>query len=88
MSALRISVPGQPVRIVRDDDPERRLTQRQRDVLAAVRSHRGNRSRAARDLGVTVQSVQFALRAITRRGVRVPRGASRGPDLAPRRRAA
>lgn len=84
MSALRFSVPGRPIVLVRDDDPERHLTQRQREVLAAVRAHRGNRTRAARQLGVTVQSVQFALRAAARHGARIPRGARRGPDLGQR----
>lgn len=87
MSALRIAVPGQPVRLVRDDDPEWLLTQRQREILAVVRSHRGNRTRAAAQLGVTVQSVQAAMRLVARAGVRVPRGARRGPDLGPRRAA-
>lgn len=73
-------------------DPEHQLTRRQREILHAVRAHAGNRSRAARSLGVTVQTVQYAIRAARLAGARVPPapncGAGRGPDLTPRRRAA
>lgn len=83
MSALRVSVPGQPPRLIRDFD-EADLTPRQREVVATVRSVRGNRSRAARLLGCHVVNVQVVLRAAKARGARVPPGARRGPDLSPR----
>lgn len=91
MSALRIAVPGRPIELVRDVDPYEVLTPYQRRTLDLIRAHNGNRSRAARQLGVTVQTVQFTVRRIERRGVSVPpraRHGGRGPDLAPRRRAA
>ncbi len=91
MSALRIARPGRPVELVVDVDPYAGLTPRQRQALELVRAHNGNRSRAARQLGVTVQTVQFLVRAAKRRGAIVPdrrRAGGRGPDLGPRRKAA
>lgn len=89
MSALRISRPGQPVVLIDlRDDPEAVLTPRQRQVLLVLRSVNGNRSRAARELGVTTQHVQDVVRLCHRRGVPVPAGAAgrRGrPDLSQRR---
>lgn len=66
----------------------RLLTARQREVLAAVHRHAGNRTRAAGELGVTIASVQHTLRLIVRAGIPIPDGARRGPDLRQRRRAA
>lgn len=80
MSALRVSVPGQPPRLLVDFDEES-LTPRQREVLRVVRSVHGNRSRAARLLGCHVVNVQVILRAARARGARIPQGARRGPDL-------
>lgn len=91
MSALRIAHPGRPVKLVIDVDHEAGLTPRQRLALELVRAHNGNRCRAARQMGVTVQTVQFLIRAARRRGAMVPDrklSGGRGPDLAPRRRAA
>jgi hypothetical protein len=84
MSALRFSVPGMAPRLIADPDPFSGLTPRQRDVLAAVRAHNGNRSRAARELGVTTAAVQHVIRIATTAGARVPRGATRGPNSVPR----
>lgn len=89
MPLSRLNYPGQPVRLVVDDpDPDEHLTERQRQIVQAVRARNGNRSSAARDLGISVQSVQIALRDAARTGpVRVPpatagrRGRS---DLRPR----
>lgn len=66
---LRVSVPGQPVRFVGD---EPRLTERQEVVLHWVRSFNGNRSRAARHLGVTVRAVQKSLEYAKEAGANVP----------------
>lgn len=91
MSALRIAHPGRPLRLIAEVDPDSRLTARQRQAVDLVRAHNGNRSRAARQLGVTVQTVQFLIRAAKRRGAVVPdrqRYGGRGPDLGPRRKAA
>lgn len=89
MSALRIAHPGSPTRVV-NLDAEAELTRRQREVLHVVRAYNGNRSRAARHLGVRTTTVQMSLRAAAARGVPVPPapngGAGRGPDLRPRRR--
>jgi DNA-binding CsgD family transcriptional regulator len=91
MSAIRISVPGRPIELVRDVDPHEVLTPYQLRTLDLIRAYNGNRSRVARHLGVTPQTVQFTVRRIMRRGVAVPpraRYGGRGPDLLPRRRAA
>lgn len=89
MSALRVSVPGQPPRLVIDVDPYWSLTPRTRYILDRLRGCNGNRSRTARDLGVTPQTVQRAARLGLAAGVRVPvapsGGAGRGPDLQPRK---
>lgn len=84
MSALRVAHPGQPVRLI-NLDPYAALTPRQNQILDAVRAHNGNRSRAARHLGISVQGVQHVLRAVVRLGVFVPKSDMRGPDLRPRR---
>ena len=85
MSALRAMVDGKPVWIA-ERDPEDALSPYQRHVMDVLRSHRWNRSRTARQLGVTVPTVQACIRVIRRNGVTVPEGARRGPDLGPRRR--
>jgi hypothetical protein len=59
-------------------DPYAGLTAHQDRVLEVLRGHRGNRCRAARELGVRVQSIQATVRVIARRG----------PDLRQRRRSA
>jgi hypothetical protein len=91
MSALRISRPGQPTILIDlNDDPEARLTPRQRRVLVTLRSVHGNRSRAARLLGVTTQYVQDVVQVCRRRQVPVPAATTgrRGrPDLSQRRSA-
>ncbi len=88
MSAIRLSYPGQPIRLVPDPDPFAGLTARQRRILEVVRSCNGNRSRAARHLGITVQAVQDRLRSCRHAGATVPPIARRGRDLRARRRAA
>lgn len=89
MSALRLAQPGQPTRLVVEVDPYWSLTPRTRYILDRLRGCNGNRSRTARDLGVTVQTVQRAARLGLAAGVRVtpaPKsGAGRGPDLRPRK---
>lgn len=89
MSALRIAHPGKPTQIIEQRDPYWSLTQRQRQILDTVRGHNGNRSRAARQLGITFRSVQASLCLAQHAGVRVPPaakgGAGRGPDLRPRK---
>lgn len=66
----------------------RRLTQRQIEVLAAVEQAGGNRSHAAKALGITQASVYAALVLVQQRRVAIPPIVGRGPDLRPRRRAA
>lgn len=83
MSALRLSAPGTPTRLIPDPDPYNGLTSRQRHILDVVRGFSGNRSRAARQLGVTVGAVQHTLRACERAGLTIPRGATRGPAIEP-----
>jgi hypothetical protein len=83
MSALRISVPGQAPRLIEDRDPYLGLTQRQRHIVDIVRSHNGNRARAARQLGVSTTAVQAVVRIAAKVGVVVP-VPTRGPDLQPR----
>jgi hypothetical protein len=83
MSALRVSQPGQPTRLVEDRDPYLGLTQRQRHILDIVRSHNGNRARAARQLGVSTAAVQAVVRIAAKAGVVMP-VPTRGPDLKPR----
>ena len=80
MSALRYAHPGHETRLVPDKDPYHGLTQRQRQIFDVVRGYSGNRSRAARQLGVTAGRVQHVLRACEKAGMTVPRGATRGPD--------
>jgi biotin operon repressor len=87
MSAFRSYVDGRPV-WVRETDPEDALTPYQRQVMHLLRSHRWNRSRVARQMGVSVQTIQVAIRSIRTRGIDVPEGARRGRDLGPRSRAA
>jgi hypothetical protein len=84
MSALRHSVPGQPPRLIPETDPYLGLTPRTRYILDQLRGHNGNRSRTARTLGLTVQTVQRAAKLGREAGVMVPEGHRRGPDLAPR----
>ena len=88
MSAVRVMVDGKPA-WREERDPYWSLTQRQRRILDTVRGHNGNRSRAARDLGISFESVQASLRLAAANGTRVPAaprgGAGRGPDLRPRR---
>lgn len=89
MSALRLSQPGLPTRLVIEVDPYWTLTARTRYIVDRLRGHNGNRSRCARDLGVTVQTIQRAARLGIAAGVPVvpaPRGgAGRGADLVPRK---
>lgn len=66
----------------------RKLTDRQREVLAVLERHAGNRTRTANELGVDVRSIQFSVRKIIAAGIEVPPPARRGPDLQPRKRAA
>ena len=87
MSALRFSAPGCVTIIINEPDPFAGLTRRQGDVLAAVRGCNGNRSRAARTLGISVQSVQASVRLARRAGAPIPRIARRGPDRGSRGRA-
>jgi hypothetical protein len=49
-----------------------RLNARQAEMLAAVQLHGGNRSAAARDLGVTPPAVDFCMRRLALHGVPVP----------------
>lgn len=84
MSAY-INHPGVPPRLIPDFEPV--LTARQAQVLHIVRSYGGNRSRAARHLGVNVSVVQKALHYCTKAGARVPpvitrRGIPNGTRLA------
>ena len=88
MSACRIAQPGRPVELVRDVDPFAGLSQRQREILDIVRSCNGNRSRAARHLGINTAAVQAALRLAERAGAPIPQIARRGPDLHQRKRSA
>ena len=77
--------PGQPVRFV--GKLESRLTERQGLILHTVRAFNGNRSRAARHLGVSVGAVQKSLGYAKQAGVNVPPGrvGRRGiPDRDPR----
>jgi hypothetical protein len=83
VSALRISVPGRAPQLIEDRDPYLGLTQRQRHILDVVRSHNGNRARAARQLGVSTPAVQAVVRLATKAGVVIP-VPTRGPDLRPR----
>ncbi len=87
MSALRIARRGVPAELIPDPDCYAGLTSHQLRVIEVLLAHRGNRSRAARQLGVTVQSVQATVRVIARRGAPLPPIARRGPDLRARRRA-
>ena len=75
MSALRISVAGQPTRFVAEPEPH--LTSRQRQILETVRAYCGNRSRAARALGINVAGVQASLRVAAAAGALVPPGVTR-----------
>lgn len=88
VSALRVMVDGRPT-WKPDTDPYLGLSQRTRYIIDRLRGHNGNRSRTARDIGVTVQTVQRAVRVAAAAGVRVPAapksGAGRGPDLLPRK---
>lgn len=80
-----------PATWVDDPDPYLLLTPRQRDIVHAVFAFDGNRSRAARHLGVTVTAVQDVVRVAVRHGVRVPvavLGRRGRPDLAQRERTA
>lgn len=80
-----------PGRWVVDHDPESGLTEHQRRILHVVRSYNGNRCRAARELGLTVQRVQDVMHLAQRAGVRVPpspAGRRGRPDLRPRTRSA
>jgi hypothetical protein len=80
MSAVRLAHPGQPTRVIEDRDPYLGLSQRQRDILDAVRAYGGNRSRAARQLRISVGRVQQVLRDAAEAGVLIPAGATRrGP---------
>lgn len=72
MSALRVAHPGQPTRLVPEYDPFLGLTPRQRHILDVVRSFGGNRSRAARHLGICVAAVQASLRVSAAAGATVP----------------
>lgn len=83
MSALRINHPGKPVQLI-NLDPYAVLTRRQQQVFDAVLAHNGNRSRAARQLKVRVQTVQYVLRIAEQAGIPVPRSDRRGTDLRPR----
>jgi DNA-binding CsgD family transcriptional regulator len=85
VSALRISVPGRPIELILDVDPWSELTPTQRRVAEAILAHRGSRTAVARELGLSVQTVQGMVRRIRARGVRLPSGAGRGPDLRPRK---
>lgn len=73
MSALRISIPGQPIRIVAEFD-EATLTPRQRKTLDTLRAYRGDRRRAARALGITKEGIEGTIRRIRRAGAAVPPG--------------
>ena len=88
MSGTRVSIPGQHPYLVADADPYALLTPGQLRVVDAVRARNWNRSEAARDLGVTVQSVQVQLRLAREVGFPVPPGVVgryRRPDLRPRK---
>jgi len=89
MSALRLSQPGLPTRLIVETDPYWSLTARTRYIVDRLRGHNGNRSRCARDLGIMVQTVQRAARLAVAAGVRVPPaakgGSGRGHDLRPRK---
>jgi len=89
VSALRIALPGQPVRLIYDQAVK--LTPRQEVVLHTVRAFNGNRSRAAKHLGVTVRAVQKSMEYAEAAGAYVPPIPSRvgipigvHRDLAPR----
>lgn len=70
MSLLRVNHPGQVVRFI--GRPEPVLTKRQEVVLHTVRAFNGNRSRAARHLGVTVRAVQKSMMYAKEAGVTLP----------------
>lgn len=85
MSAVRVSVPGRSPQLVPDVDPWAHLTARQRRVAEVLFAHRGHRTHAAAELGMTVAGVQTMVTRLRARGIRVPPGHGRGPDLRPRR---
>lgn len=84
MSALRFAHPGRETQLVEQRDPYWSLTPRQRKILDTVRSFNGNRSAAARDLGISDQAVQASIRIAVARGNRPPPSLFRGRDLQPR----
>lgn len=95
LKQIRIVTPAEQERQDRAHEAHRErqrrarlLTARQIAYLAAVERHGGNRTYAARELHVTVASVQCAMRRVRAAGVPVPRGSGRGPDLRQRKRAA
>jgi hypothetical protein len=77
MSAIRLSHPGQEPRLVIETDPYWSLTERQRRVVDVVRFHCGNRSHAAKQLGVRVRAVQASVHRARLAGVSVPPGRTR-----------
>lgn len=84
MSATRAYVDGRPV-WVPDADPWTDLTPWQRTCAHAVLARQGNRTRAARDLGVSTTTVQQTVERLARKGLVLPVGKRRGPDLRPRK---
>lgn len=85
MSAIRLSHPGKPIRLIVERDPWLDLTPHQERVARAVLARRGHQTYAAHDLGVTPTAVALAVRRIRAVGVRLPDSPRRGPDLRPRK---
>lgn len=86
MGFVRIAHPGRPTRIIRDAEPV--LTKRQEQVLHVVRAHNGNRSHAARQLGVNISAIQKSLKYAKAAGASVPvakPGRKGIPDSTPRK---